>query len=130
MRPSARTGRTASAFADWIRRLARAKPLVMLIEQVQWTDHASLELLQYLIRALRRERVFLVISARPEPSEHVPPFLTGSDVRTKIELLPFSEEVMEWFLDDLFRQVPNFPRDVKREIIRRAEGNPELCKEL
>jgi class 3 adenylate cyclase/tetratricopeptide (TPR) repeat protein len=122
--------RTVSAFSDWIRRLARHKPVVMLVEQVQWTDQGSLDLLQYLIRALRRERVFLVISARPEATEHVPAWMTGSDIRTKIELLPFSEDVMDRFLDDLFRQVPSFPRDVKREIIRRAEGNPELCKEL
>ena len=122
--------RTVSAFSDWIRRLARQKPVVMLVEQVQWSDQGSLDLLQYLIRALRRERVFLVISARPEATEQVPPWMTGSDIRTKIELQPFSEEVMERFLDDLFRQVPSFPRDVKREIIRRAEGNPEMCKEL
>lgn len=122
--------RTVSAFSDWIRRLAHGKPVVMLVEQVQWTDQGSLDLLQYLIRALRRERVLLVISARPEATEQVPPWMTGSDIRTKVELLPFNEEVMERFLDDLFRQVPNFPRDVKREIIRRAEGNPELCKEL
>ena len=122
--------RTVSAFSDWVRRLARQKPLVMLVEQVQWTDQGSLDLLQYLIRALRRERVLLIISARPEATEHVPAWMTGSDIRTKIELLPFSEDVMERFLDDLFRQVPSFPREVKREIIRRAEGNPELCKEL
>ena len=122
--------RTVSAFSDWIRRLARQKPVVMLVEQVQWTDQGSLDLLQYLIRALRRERVLLVISARPEATEHVPAWMTGSDIRTKIQLLPFSEDVMERFLDDLFRQVPSFPREVKREIIRRAEGNPELCKEL
>ncbi len=122
--------RTVSAFADWVRKLARVRPVVMLVEQVQWGDQGSLDLLQYLIRALRRERVLLVISARPESSEHVPQWLTGADVRSKIELLPFSEEVMERFLDDLFRQVPNFPRDMKREIIRRAEGNPDLCKEL
>jgi predicted ATPase len=102
----------------------------MLVEQVQWTDQGSLDLLQYLIRALRRERVLLVISARPEASEHVPPWMTGSDIRTKLELLPFSDDVMERFLDDLFRQVPSFPREVKREILRRAEGNPEMCKEL
>lgn len=122
--------RTVSAFSDWIRRLARTKPVVMLVEQIQWTDQGSLDLLQYLIRALRRERVFLVVSTRPEGTKHIPEWMTGSDICTKIELLPFSEEVMERFLDDLFRQVPSFPRDVKREIIRRAEGNPELCKEL
>ena len=126
--------RTVSAFSDWVRRLAQAKtpsrPVVMLVEQVQWSDQASLDLLQYLIRALRHERVLLVISARPEASEHVPAWMTGSDIRTRIELLPFSGDVMERFLDDLFRQVPSFPREVKSEIIRRAEGNPELCKEL
>jgi tetratricopeptide (TPR) repeat protein len=122
--------RTVSAFADWIRRLAREKPVVMLVEQMTWSDQGSLDLLQYLIRALRRERVMLVISSRPESSERLPTWLTGAEVRTKIELQPFSEEVMERFLDDLFRQVPSFPRDVKREIVRRAEGNPEMCKEL
>ena len=122
--------RTVSAFADWVRKLAKSRTVVMLVEQVQWSDQGSLDLLQYLIRSLRRERVLLVISARPESSEHVPQWLTGADVRSKIDLQPFSEDVMERFLDDLFRQVPNFPRDVRREIIRRAEGNPELCKEL
>ena len=63
--------RTVSAFSDWVRRLARTKPLVMLVEQVQWSDQGSLDLLQYLIRALRRERVLLVISARPEATEQV-----------------------------------------------------------
>ena len=139
--------RTVSAFSDWVRRLARTdstfraegspavasatpRTVVMLVEQVQWTDQGSLDLLQYLIRALRREPVLLVISARPEASEHVPPWMTGSDIRTKVELLPFNDDVMDRFLDDLFRQVPSFPREVKREILRRAEGNPELCKEL
>ncbi|MDB4940574.1 MAG: Protein kinase [Labilithrix sp.] len=129
--------RTVSAFSDWVRRLARAtgeggapRPVVMIIEQVQWSDQASLDLLQYLVRALRRERVLVVISARPETSEHVPSWMTGSDIRTKLELHPFPEDVMDRFLDDLFRQVPSFPREVKREIMRRAEGNPDLCKEL
>jgi len=122
--------RTVSAFSDWVRRLGKNRPLVMIVEQVQWSDASALDLLQYLIRSLRREKVLLVISSRAEATEQVPPWITGSDIRTRVELLPFSEDVMERFLDDLFRQVPSFPRDVKREIIRRAEGNPDLCKEL
>jgi serine/threonine protein kinase/tetratricopeptide (TPR) repeat protein len=123
--------RTASAFADWVRRLARSRPVVMLVEQVAWSDQAALDLLQYLVRSLRRERVMLVVSSRSEPeTTAASPWQTGDELRTRIELSPFSEEVMERFLDDLFRQVPSFPRDLKREIVRRAEGNPEMCKEL
>jgi class 3 adenylate cyclase/tetratricopeptide (TPR) repeat protein len=136
--------RTVSAFADWVRRLARSRPVVMLVEQVQWTDQGSRDLLQYLIRSLRRERVFLVTSARPASEaggrdgmnapfgadDGALRWTTGSDVWCRLELQPFSEEVMDRFLDDLFRLVPNFPRDVRQELLRRAEGNPELCKEL
>jgi len=121
---------TASAFADWIKRLAVTRPVCLLVEQVHWADVASLELLEFLIRALRRTAVLLVISARPDSAERVPTWLTGCDVRTKIELLPFPQEVMEAFLDDLFGRVPTFPRDLKADIVRRAEGNPELCKDL
>ncbi len=121
---------TASAFADWIKRLAASRPVCLVVEQVEWADVASLELLEFLIRALRRTAVLLVITARPSSTERVPMWLTGCDVRTKIELVPFSEDVMVAFLDDLFRSVPSFPRELKADIVRRAEGNPEVCKDL
>ncbi|MDF2694382.1 MAG: adenylate cyclase, partial [Labilithrix sp.] len=128
--------RTVSAFADWVRKLARTRTVVMLVEQVLWGDQGSLDVLQYLVRALRRERVLLVVTARPGPKSDLtapgdrPRSLTGADVFTRITLEPFSEAEMERFLDDLFHRVPNFPREMKRELIRRSEGNPELCKEL
>lgn len=131
--------RTISAFTDWVRRLVRhaangsnapAEPVVMIVEQVPWSHQGTRELIEYLVRVLRREPVLIVITSRPEVAEHLPPWITGSDIRTRIPLLPFTEEVMQRFLDDLFRQVPNFPLEIKREIVRRAEGNPELCKEL
>ncbi|MEO6572700.1 MAG: adenylate/guanylate cyclase domain-containing protein, partial [Polyangiaceae bacterium] len=122
--------RTASAFADWIRRLALVRPVCLTVEQVLWTDDASLDLLQFLIRALRRAPVLIIISARPNTSEQIPAWLTGCDVRTKIRLTPFSPEVMGQFLDELFRNIPKFPRELKTEIVERAEGNPQFCKEL
>lgn len=123
--------RTVASFADWIKKLSRQAPVVMLIEQVQWSDEGAIALLQFLIRSLRREPVFLVVSARQSAgADTVPPWVTGNEIRAKILLQPFDEDVMERFLDDLFRQVPGFPREVRREIVRRAEGNPELCKEL
>jgi class 3 adenylate cyclase/tetratricopeptide (TPR) repeat protein len=122
--------RTASAFADWIRRIAAVRPVCLTVEQVQWTDDASLDLLQFLIRALRRAAVLIILSARPQTSEQIPAWLTGCDVRTQIRLAPFSPEVMGRFLDELFRNIPNFPRELKSEIVERSEGNPQFCKEL
>ncbi len=122
--------RVSGTLGAWLRKLAEDRPLCLVLEHVQWSDHAALEQLAVLVRALRKTPSLLVITSRAEATEQLPPWLTGSDARTRIELLPFAPEVMQRFLDDLFRNVPDFPRDLKREIVVRAEGNPELCKEL
>jgi tetratricopeptide (TPR) repeat protein len=122
--------RTAAAFADWVKQLASERPVVLVLEHVEWHDEPSLDLLQFLLRALRRVPVLLILSARRGPSEQIPTWLTGCDVRTKIELHPFTLEEMERFLDDLFKRIPNFPRELRSEILHRSEGNPALCREL
>ncbi len=122
--------RTTAAFADWLGRLAAEQPVVLVLEQVQWGDEPSLEVFEYLLRALRRAPVLLVLSARPGSGEELPPWLTACDVRTQIKLEPFTREEMGLFVDDLFRSTPNMPREIKNEIAERAEGNPALCKEL
>jgi class 3 adenylate cyclase/tetratricopeptide (TPR) repeat protein len=120
----------ASTLAAWLRRLAERAPVCVMVEQVDWTDCAVLEQLAVLLRALRKAPVFLVFTSRPNAGEELPSWLTGCEVRARIELAPFSPEVMASFVDDLFRNVPGFPREIKRDIVQRAEGNPEMCRQL
>lgn len=123
--------RTANAFADWVANLARSedRPVVVLVEPLEWRDVLTTDLIAAIASSLRASPVLLVLVVHSGSGEP-PPWLTQSDVRSAIRLEPFPPEVMARFLDELFRQVPAFPRAMKDEIALRSEGNPAHCKEL
>jgi class 3 adenylate cyclase/tetratricopeptide (TPR) repeat protein len=122
--------RVVNTVAALLRQIASAGPLVLIIEGFDWTDGVAIEQVAHFGRALRRSAVLLVLTARREGSAVLPPWHTSDGVRLRIELGPLSDEVMERLLEDLFRCAPAVPRDLKRDILRRSEGNPALCKEL
>jgi predicted ATPase len=47
-------------------RLARRQPLVLVVEDLHWADRSTLELVAFLVRALRSERVLLVLTCRTD----------------------------------------------------------------
>jgi class 3 adenylate cyclase/tetratricopeptide (TPR) repeat protein len=122
--------RVVNTVGALLRQLAAVGPLVLILEGFDWTDGVALEQVAHFSRALRRSSVLLLLTARREGSAVLPPWHTSDGLRTRIELGPLSEEVMERLLEDLFRRAPAVPRDLKRDILRRSEGNPALCKEL
>jgi len=120
--------RTAGAFVDWVRRLSAERTVAIVVEQVQWGDDATAELVDFLLRSLRRAPVLLVLSARPDRTRHRLDAAAG--MLTELELAPFGDDVMAEFIDRLFAALPRFPPETKRELVSRSEGNPEFCKEL
>src|SRR6266700_7273882 len=58
--------RLLDAIATLLERAAEERPIVLAIDNVQWTDSASLELMLYLTIRLRTSRVALVGATRPQ----------------------------------------------------------------
>lgn len=54
------------AIAVMLQKRARRLPLVMIVEDVQWADDATLELVQHLCHELQGERVMLILSCRSD----------------------------------------------------------------
>jgi Bacterial transcriptional activator domain. len=57
------------AAVDVLRRVAKARPLVMMLDDLQWAEPTALLLLRHLARGLADAPVLLVISSR-DPDEH------------------------------------------------------------
>lgn len=54
--------------AAWLRLLRdRPRPLLWVVDDLQWADSATLELLRYLARRVASLRVMLVLALRPQP---------------------------------------------------------------
>jgi ATP/maltotriose-dependent transcriptional regulator MalT len=109
-------------------RLARQRPLVLVLDDVHWADAASIELLAYLLRRPPVARVLLVLAFRSGQvaesllmSLHAAEMEGGGD---RLELAPLPSEAM----DELLGTTVN--RWTRERLQRESGGNPFYLEEL
>jgi DNA-binding CsgD family transcriptional regulator/tetratricopeptide (TPR) repeat protein len=118
----------------FLERLARERPLVVIVEDVQWADRSTRELLSLLSRSLRDEPSLLVLTVRTDARAAVSGQLAflaeleRDDHVERLDLEPFGRgEVVEQ-LATLLDSTPD-PGIVDR-ILARSDGNPFYVEEL
>ena len=118
--------RFQDTWVEFVEELVRARPLVMLIEDLHWADEQLLDLLERLVRDVRGP-LLLIGTARPELLELHPGW--GARVRgTLLELEPLAgDDAVRMLVEVLGGSVPQQLRDV---VLKHAEGNPFFIEEL
>ncbi|MEO7457392.1 MAG: AAA family ATPase, partial [Gemmatimonadaceae bacterium] len=118
--------------ADFLRLAAQQRPLVLLLENLQWADAASWDALDYLITQLESERILLALTfqsgtaddamdrwarlaTRPRHSEILLTHLTRDDVKRWLEAAMRTGEL---------------GRDLLAYVYRHSEGNPLVLTHL
>jgi adenylate cyclase len=119
---------------DWVGALASQHPVVVAIEDLHWTDIATLQTLERLAAATDRIPLLLVATTRIVPSS------TGWRFRltaladfphrvSEMELGPLRESEASQ-LAEVMLPLGGLDTETKAEIVRRAEGNPLYLEEL
>ncbi|MEA2025445.1 MAG: AAA family ATPase, partial [Chloroflexota bacterium] len=127
--------RLYEAFLRVADRIAADTPTVFVIEDVQWIDQASLELLAFLAHGLGQSgRSALIVSVRPEEVEDKERVLTllaelgrGSTAE-RIELGPLSAESTRRVAAAILGEQPD--HDLIEHIQSLSDGNPLFAEEL
>jgi len=114
-------------------RLAKDRPLVLVVEDIHWADRSSLELLGFLARALRDDAVLLLVTARTEATSGANALdflaeLEREEHVERIELRPFDRDEVAEQAADLLDE-PLHAGDVDR-LLSRTDGNPFYVEEL
>jgi eukaryotic-like serine/threonine-protein kinase len=114
------------AWLDWLDAACAQAPVLLVLDDVQWGDRPSLQLVEAALRALR-ERPFMVVAlARPEIDERFPGLWRDSDVQ-RITLRGLTRRACQ----GLIRQVLGGVDDGTQEwLLERADGNPFYLEEL
>ena len=110
--------------------IAEKRPLLIIFEDLQWVDHASVDLLSALARRRSPARMMLVGSYRPldlalgeHPLKTLKQELLAHQLCREIALDPLEEaEVAEYLTAKAHNGTP--PEGLARVIHRRSEGNP------
>ena len=113
---------------------ARRRALVLVVEDFHWADRSTRDFLSFLVRAVRREPIALIITYRSdELQRHHPlrPFvleLERSDRTTRVELGPFTSAELREQVTAILDQSP--PPPLVDRLLERSEGNPFFAEEL
>jgi DNA-binding winged helix-turn-helix (wHTH) protein/predicted ATPase len=122
--------------AETIETLASASPLLLVLEDLHWSDYSTLDLLSYLAR--RRDSAHLMVIATYRPVDIVVSNHPLKDVKRELHAhgmchdLPLeylSEMVIEEYMRVRFPE-NRFPARLGRTIHQRTEGNPLFMVDL
>ena len=114
-------------------RLSEQRSLVLVVEDVHWADQSTRDLLAFLIRNLRRERILVVVTYRnDEPGqERLGPYLAELDRAgrvERIELARLDQIQTRAQLVGIQEAVP--AAELVDAVFARSEGNPFFTEEL
>jgi predicted ATPase/class 3 adenylate cyclase len=115
----------ARAFVD---RLADTQPLVLVFEDIHWSEEPLLELIEHLADWLRAP-VLLVCLARPELLEVHEGWGGGRLRSTAIELEPLGAEDSQALIHALVSDGAPLGAGVTKALLEKTEGNPLFVEE-
>jgi serine/threonine protein kinase/tetratricopeptide (TPR) repeat protein len=141
--PEWRKERAFEALVELLRRMARERPLLFTVEDLQWADSLRLELLGALLGAVDKEPILVALSARPEfqpPWPARPWFhplglerLPAGASAALVKEVALGAELPAELLQELVRKtdgVPLFIEELTRMVLERGELAPSIPETL
>lgn len=104
---------------------------VVLLDDLQWSDAVSLELLRFMVAELEARPLLVICVARPALLEEYPDWLTATAVPHEMLLLsPLSDDACQALVEAVLHKLPRIPADLTQRIVQAAGGNPYYVEEI
>ena len=115
---------------QYFRGMVARQPAVMLLEDLQWADDSSLDLVVQLVSELADAPLLVVGAARPGLFERRPNWGEGQEAYRRLELEPLSKRASRALVQEILQKAVQVPRELRELIVDAAEGNPYYVEEL
>ena len=123
--PRERRRRLLDALVEQIEVRSRKAPTLVVLEDAQWADPSSLEVIDRLVDRLERLNVLLIVTYRPE---FVAPWIGRPHVAALTLNRMTRADVGA--LVDVFQEGKILPASARREIVERSGGVPLFAEEM
>jgi len=114
-------GELFGAWRTLFERVGATGPVVLVFEDLQWSDGGLIDFIGHLLEWSRQQPIFIVTLARPELLERFPTWGAGQRNFTSMHLEPLPDDDMRALLAGL---APGLPARTVKAILARAEGVP------
>ncbi len=120
---------TPWAIRSFLEALAADRPLVVVLEDLQWAQPLLMDLVEHVADWSRDAPILLIVLARQELLDVRPAWGGGKRSATIISLEPLNAEETAQLIDNLLGQA-QLPETIFDRIRSAAEGNPLFVEEL
>lgn len=127
--PEAPPGDAEEWVLGWLRAVAQAHHLLLVVDNLQWADAQSIALLERAAHSLGDTPSVLLAAGRSEFWTQHPRYMQGHPRHKRILLSPLSPGASRRVLDAVLRYVDDVPHSVVELLLERAEGNPLFIQE-
>jgi class 3 adenylate cyclase/tetratricopeptide (TPR) repeat protein len=117
-------------FVQYVRGLVAGQPMVLLLEDLQWADDSSLDLVGQLVAEIPDAAMLIVGAARPSLFERRPSWGEGEEAHSRLDLRPLSRRATRGLVEEILRRVDDLPESLRDLVVEGAEGNPYYVEEL
>jgi tetratricopeptide (TPR) repeat protein len=120
--PAMMRDRVVLAIGDLFQALSADEPLVLILEDLQWADAPTLELLEILLRRFEDRPLLFLCTSRPELEAPLPDF-------RRVVVGGVSRQATKQIVRDVLGERADLEQHADA-IHRRSEGNPYFAEEL
>jgi len=122
-----------------LRRIAAGKPLLFFLDDLQWADSATVQLLVFVVRGLKGSRILIAAGYQPEELTEVhgrPHPLTEAFTKIRRETIVETIELKRLGLDDTRRLLmgllgrKELPEMFAEKLHDQTDGNPFFIEEI
>jgi ABC-type oligopeptide transport system substrate-binding subunit/class 3 adenylate cyclase len=115
---------------QYVRSLLSQSPMVILLEDLQWADDSSLDLVAHLVAQIPTARLLVVGAARPTLYDRRPSWGEGETAYSRLELGPLSKRASRALVGEILQKIANLPKGLRELVVEGSEGNPFYVEEL
>jgi pentatricopeptide repeat protein len=133
--PDQERDRLFEAVSQFITNISREAPLLVVLDDLQWTDQSSLLLLHYIARGIQKEPLLLLGEYRDTDIDKEHPLfpirteLNRERLLRSIHLKRMSMQDIEEMIEQLLGQ-EGVPRDFCELVYEKTRGNPFFTEEV
>ena len=103
---------------------------LILLEDLHWADDSSLDLFNFLAKALSEQPIMIIGTARPSFLEDCPQWGRQVSNYSRLDLTLLSDSDSHCLVVELLQKVEDTPAALSKLVIENAEGNPFYIEEL
>ncbi len=122
--------RAQEYLTNYFKQTAQELPTLIVLEDIHWADDSSLDFLSQLALATTDCQLLFLMAARPSLFQNRPHWGEGQASHTIRTLSPLSKRESSRLVKEVLNKVNAIPKELRRIIVERGEGNPLYIEEL